>query len=121
MGKRRSKGEIQPQGKTLGNFIYYAVLSIAVLVGITAYTAGASLDGSLLRVAMVLLVSTVMGCAVNIGLWLSRARQLPLSVPAAVAAGHPARPGGREIEVKARYISPAGTEVKAQQPVSEPA
>ncbi len=56
---------------SLAKITQYVVVSMAGLAGFVAYTSGASMEGALARVVVVLLLCTVIGYALNIFLWLS--------------------------------------------------
>jgi hypothetical protein len=98
--KRKQVGP-QPPSALLSSFMYHIVLSLAALVGVTAYTAGAGLEGSLLRSAMVLLVSITIGYAANIGLWLVETGRIQVGSASPTGTGAWT---GREIEVEARKL-----------------
>jgi hypothetical protein len=75
---------------------FYIVVLITALVGVGAFSAGASVEGALLRAGVVLLLCTVIGYAVNVVLWMA-ANQT--KVPAAADA--PAVQPGQHLNVVA--------------------
>jgi len=56
---------------SVANLTYYVVLLIAGLTGFTAYSSGASLEGALGRVVVMLIACTILGYALNVVLLLS--------------------------------------------------
>ncbi|MCC7353019.1 MAG: hypothetical protein IT330_04615 [Anaerolineae bacterium] len=79
--KDRRKAK-QPAAKpTLAKITQYVVVSFAGLAGFVAYTSGASMEGALTRVVVVVLLCTVIGYALNIFLWLSTSESRPATSP----------------------------------------
>lgn len=71
---RRPSGE-RP---TPANLTYYIVVLISGLMGLVAYNSGATLEGTIIRMGLVLLACTVLGYATNVILWLSASNQQPM-------------------------------------------
>jgi hypothetical protein len=55
----------------LGRLTFYAVINLALLAGLMAYSRGASLDRALARGVAVLLISTLIGYGLNVILEIS--------------------------------------------------
>ena len=71
----------------LAQLTFYAVVTIAALVGSMSYSSGASIEGALGRAAMVLLVCTLAGYAINVVLILNDQSQRPQPVLAPALVG----------------------------------
>ena len=78
---------------------YYGVVTFTVLVGLLAYSSGATLEGTLVRSAVALIACTALGFIANIILWLTASTT---SAPAAVAAAQkPGKAAHSKIDVVA--------------------
>ena len=89
MSKKQSKERrTSPQDPSPANLTYYIVVLIAGISGFMSYSSGASLEGALARVLVVLLACTIVGYFVNLVLWMS-APGRQAAGPAATAAGAP--------------------------------
>ncbi len=58
--------------QTVTDTTYYGVVTLTVLVGLLAYSSGATLEGTLIRSALALIACTTLGYLANIVLWLTR-------------------------------------------------
>ena len=64
------------------NLAYYVVVLLVGLTGLVSYSSGASLEGMLTRMLVVLLICTVVGYALNLLVWLTRSDTKPAPVTA---------------------------------------
>ena len=99
--KGKGKGKsAQPAAKpTLAKITQYMVISLAGLAGFVAYNSGASMEGALTRVVVVILLCTVIGYGLNIFLWLSTHETKPLTSPARRTSAGAARTVGTKLDL----------------------
>ena len=95
MSKKHSKQRhTSPQESSSANLTYYIVVLIAGLAGFMSYSSGASLEGAMTRVLVVLIACTILGYFVNMVLWLSSpGRQATESAARAIGASEPGHVG----------------------------
>jgi len=74
------------EGPTPASLTYYIVVLIAGLSGLVAYSSGASLEGVLARMSVVVLACTILGYAANVIFWLSGREGRPKPAVAGQAA-----------------------------------
>lgn len=79
---------------SLSNAAYYGVITCSLLVGLLGYTAGASLEGSLMRVVITLLGCTAVGYLLNLVLWLASSSESPESAERPARTDSASLPGG---------------------------
>jgi len=78
----------QPEQVSLGSFIYYIVVFLAALAGLTTYSAGAALEIALVRMIIVLLIGLIFGYAFNVAIVISSLQRLQ---PRVIAGRHSLR------------------------------
>jgi hypothetical protein len=66
---KRNKQKVKTNN-TPANLTLSAVISVSTLAGLLAYNSGASLEGAIARVLVVLLVCTLLGYVLNVVIWL---------------------------------------------------
>lgn len=98
-GKDARKATKPAARPTLAKITQYVVVSLAGLAGFVAYTSGASMEGALARVVVVLLLCTVIGYALNIFLWLSTNEAKPTPSPGRETSAGPARTVGTKLDL----------------------
>jgi hypothetical protein len=75
--------------QTVTDATYYGVVTLTVLVGLLAYSSGATLEGTLVRSALALVACTTLGYVANIVLWLARnAPPAPAPAPCRAEPAH---------------------------------
>jgi len=98
-GKDARKATTLAAKPTLAGITQYVVVSLAGLAGFVAYTSGASMEGALARVVVVLLLCTVIGYALNVFLWLSTNEAKPAPLPGKGTSADMARTVGTQLDL----------------------